>query len=231
MKYYTVYKITNIINGKFYIGKHITNNLKDDYMGSGKLIKKAIEKYGLENFKKEIIKVYSNENDMNIAESILVDLTDNNTYNLQPGGKGDWSYVNGNNLSNTTYLKNKKSNTMKEYWTEERKKEKSEDMKEYNKINGTERYRDIVKKRYEDPVYMEKFRLKMNSVNKDINKRKDASEKIKDKWKDPTFIEKMSNRKKGNSNSKKMKEKWADPVWREHMLESRKNKKEKNETN
>jgi hypothetical protein len=78
---------------------------------------------------------------------------------------------------------------------------------------------------------MEKFRLKMDSVNKDINKRKDAGEKIKDKWKDPTFIEKMNNRKKGNSNSEKMKEKWADPVWRERMLESRKNKKEKNETN
>ena len=231
MKYYTIYKITNKVNGKFYIGKHITEDLFDDYMGSGKLIRKAIEKYGNHNFQKEILKIYDNEHDMNIAESLLIDLSDVRSYNLQPGGKGSWQYINENDLSNTEESKKKKSNTMKEYWTEERKKEKSEDMKKQNKINGTERYRDIVKKKYEDPVYMEKFRLKMDSVNKDINKRKDAGEKIKDKWKDPTFIEKMNNRKKGNSNSEKMKEKWADPVWRERMLESRKNKKEKNETN
>jgi hypothetical protein len=53
--YYLIYKITNLINNKIYIGKHITKDKNDDYMGSGKLITRAIEKYGLENFKKEII--------------------------------------------------------------------------------------------------------------------------------------------------------------------------------
>jgi hypothetical protein len=43
--YYTIYKITNKINGKHYVGKHQTMNLSDDYMGSGKLIKRAIEKH------------------------------------------------------------------------------------------------------------------------------------------------------------------------------------------
>lgn len=48
-----IYKVTNNINGKIYVGKQ-TNN-KKNYYGSGKLIKYAIKKYGIENFTKEII--------------------------------------------------------------------------------------------------------------------------------------------------------------------------------
>lgn len=54
-----IYKITNLINGKSYIGKkkHKESDtpLEESYMGSGRLIKEAIAKYGKDNFKKEII--------------------------------------------------------------------------------------------------------------------------------------------------------------------------------
>ena len=46
---YYIYRITNKINGKTYIGQHKYKKLNDDYMGSGKLIRRAQKKYGIES--------------------------------------------------------------------------------------------------------------------------------------------------------------------------------------
>lgn len=58
-QYYLVYKITNLLNNKYYIGVHSTNDLNDGYLGSGKNIKQAVKKYGKEHFKKDILHVYT----------------------------------------------------------------------------------------------------------------------------------------------------------------------------
>jgi len=57
-----IYKITNLINGKIYVGFDSKNRTIEKYAGSGKLISLAIEKYGLINFKKEIIEEVTPEN-------------------------------------------------------------------------------------------------------------------------------------------------------------------------
>ena len=91
MKYYYAYKITNTINNKIYIGSHSTNNLNDNYMGSGKILKLAIKKYGLRNFKKEILKQFDDKKEMFLFEKTLVDkefILKENTYNLKIGGLG-----------------------------------------------------------------------------------------------------------------------------------------------
>ena len=56
-RFQVIYLITNLINNKIYIGKHITDDLNDNYFGSGTVIKQAIKKYGLENFTKTYLLV------------------------------------------------------------------------------------------------------------------------------------------------------------------------------
>ena len=97
--FYTIYKVTNRINNKYYIGKHITKDLDDGYMGSGKLIRKAIKKYGIENFTKEILEILDDEQSMNSREKELVVLSED-SYNLCPGGQGGFGYINNNNIKN-----------------------------------------------------------------------------------------------------------------------------------
>lgn len=102
-KYYYVYKITNKINEKTYIGCHETHNLDDGYMGSGTLIRKAISKYGVENFVKNILSLHENREDMYRTERVVID-AEKPAYNLNIGGRGGFHYLNSNGM-NTSPLR------------------------------------------------------------------------------------------------------------------------------
>ena len=101
--FYTVYQITNLVNGKVYVGKHQTTNLDDGYMGSGKLLGAAKQKYGVENFKKEFLHIFETEEEMNLAERTIVTeefCSRQDTYNLCQGGQGGFGYINSNKIRN-----------------------------------------------------------------------------------------------------------------------------------
>jgi hypothetical protein len=100
---YTIYKTTNKVNDKVYIGCHKTTVPNDDYIGSGKILKRAIKKYGRENFEKEVLFIFDTPEEMFSKESDIVDklfVESDHTYNLLIGGWGGYDYVNstGKNL-------------------------------------------------------------------------------------------------------------------------------------
>jgi len=86
-----LYKTTNIVNNKFYIGMHTTSNLNDGYLGSGKYLKNSIKKYGIENFKVEILEFFDDRNTLASNEKLTINedmLKDPLCMNIKGGGFG-----------------------------------------------------------------------------------------------------------------------------------------------
>lgn len=109
-KFHFVYKTTNLINNKIYIGVHSTYELDDGYLGSGKLLRKAIEKYGRENFKKEILDFFNSKDECFDFESQLVNsefVVEQSNYNIAIGGNG-WS--GGENLGKVVVIEKSTNN-------------------------------------------------------------------------------------------------------------------------
>lgn len=87
-----IYKTTNLINGKFYVGKDERN--KPDYLGSGINLHRAIKKYGEENFIKETVEVCSTREELIEREKYWIKETKAQEigYNIADGGWGGNTY-------------------------------------------------------------------------------------------------------------------------------------------
>jgi len=89
---YIVYKTTNLINNRWYIGVHKTNKDRT-YLGSGDLILDAIKKHGAESFIRETLYTYATDTEAYAKEAELVTtdvVKDRMSYNVRLGGSGGW---------------------------------------------------------------------------------------------------------------------------------------------
>ena len=107
--YHIVYLTTNIANQKFYVGVHSTYNLDDGYLGSGIILKNAINKYGKNNFKRQILYYCLTAIDAYEIESKIVNknLTSRfDCYNIVLGGFGGYQLFNSH-IENINSFKDK----------------------------------------------------------------------------------------------------------------------------
>ena len=130
-----------MVNGKYYIGVHQTDNIDDGYLGSGTLLSKAIKKYGSSCFTRNILEYFDSKEEMYKRESEVVDCLSENTYNMVPGGSGASILNNrkaftGNHsqktkdkisrtLTGRTLSENHKSNVSKNHWARKNPKEQA----------------------------------------------------------------------------------------------------------
>jgi group I intron endonuclease len=144
-----IYKTTNLINGKTYVGQCINSvNKTRSYLGSGTALKSAFKKYGKENFKKEIL--IENVRTLNLLNSWEIHFIKvlKPNYNISPGGR---------TLTEETKRKISKANRGKKV-SEETRRKMSEAKKGVKK--SEEHKRNISKTQtgvYKDVTYEERY--------------------------------------------------------------------------
>lgn len=106
-KYHIVYKTTNIVNNKIYIGVHSTDDIEDGYIGCGiysnahsncskrfglkSAFIDAVVKHGYSNFKRDILFIFDSPEEAFNKEKEIVNfefINRKDTYNIRTGGNG-----------------------------------------------------------------------------------------------------------------------------------------------
>ena len=142
-----VYEITNLVNGKKYIGKRSCNcSIEEDkYMGSGTYLKRAFKKHGKENFKKEILEICITEEEAFEREKFYIGESkaylSNKYYNISSGGDGGFANFAGKSQDELELWKkrmseSRKGRSMSREWIDKSAKTRIEKGSSKGKNNG-----------------------------------------------------------------------------------------------
>lgn len=193
-----IYKTTNLINGKIYIGQDRNNN--PSYLGSGKSLIKAIKKYGKETFKKEILEECTDNNHLNEREVYWISFYNSRDrkvgYNISEGGKEGDRKIGHDIAKNGIY-----NYWIKKYGKEEadiRKKQQFDKLTKHIKENGT-----ALTKKGRYTIWLEKYG-KEEADRKHLEWRQKISDyqkiKMQNGW---THTEETKNKIKESSKGRK----------------------------
>ena len=174
-----IYKTTNLITNKIYIGQHIAKiNENKRYFGSGKLLKKSIKKHGIKNFKNEILEYCKDIDELNDREIFWIsELNSTNLnigYNITCGGKQ--FFPTEEFIRRCKEIRNNISNEKKNEWYSnisktmiERGTSKGENNSMYGKEYTKERQEKCAKSKKENKenhkYYTEEYRNAMSVRN------------------------------------------------------------------
>ena len=186
MVYGYIYKITNQINGKVYIGQHKckkgiiteTDMISDGYMGSGKILTQAKKKYGVENFTKEIVVICEDKEELNETEKFCILLVKlgygKDCYNESSGGEGG-DTIRYKTKTEKTEINKKKSRSIKESLSSRSDEEKGEQVrKRLNTQNTrTEEEKEISKRKNSESNKISYRNLTKEEKQNRENKRRD----------------------------------------------------------
>jgi len=199
-----IYKTTNLINNKIYVGKDKYND--PNYLGSGRILQNSIKKHGKENFIKEIIEHCSTKEELNQREIYWIAHYNSRDrsigYNLALGGEGGSAHL---GCKHTKETKNKMSKVKKGISYEQKFGiEKANKLKQNNSIKmkgkNTGNKSDKTKQKISDTLKL-KYENGYVSPKKGIPKSKEHKEKIKNTLKGrPRPKQLMDNLHKHNTN-------------------------------
>lgn len=191
---YYIYRITNKVNGKTYIGQHKYKDLNDGYMGSGVLLARAKKKYGIENFIKEIL--YSNIQYKETADDVEVFAIAKERalgkaeYNIADGGGGVDGYKHSEESKQRISESNKGKKLSKEHIRKMSERMKGKKLSEETKNKMSER-------------------MKGNIYRKGIPHSEETKNKISESLKGKNIGKKLSDEtKKKMSESRKGRTSW-----------------------
>ena len=188
-KYGYIYKTTNLISKKQYIGQHISDTLDPSYLGSGVALTLAVQKYGKEKFQVEVLQWCEDQKDLNYWERALIELygaAENNMfYNLNGGG-----LYGGKPNSITRKLMGKRS---RQYWKDPKYRQIFVKLRKqaWTDPKYCQAQSEKAKQQWESPEYRKFIRTK-NQAYWD-NGGKDHLRQIKLRyWKDPKNHQRMA---------------------------------------